>query len=401
MKTVRIALTLCAALFANITIAQDDPEAVYRARLATFLKDPGNFPYAPMEPLAGAPKWRPLPKAASGQTGLSAQALDSAQAYAQTMNSSALIVWHNGKVVREWYAPGTTAQTPLVSKSLSKPLTAIAVGRAIALGKIKSLDQSIADFIPSAKGTPKQKITIRYLLDMRSGMLDQGFNPDPEHPYNRALLDTDFGARIIASYPMPYEPGQRYSYANAPSDLVGMVIEGATGMRYGQFLTRHVLRPIGAQGGSIWVGKPGGLAHSGCCTYLPADTYLRMAVLLQNDGQWQGKRLLPQGYALQMRTGTPQNPNFGMGVWLGAPYKQRRGFGASGTAGPQVLHSERFLDPALYLFDGNSNQIVAISPQHRLIVLRVGPTPPAPKDGKPEWDNAYLPNTLIRGLQQD
>lgn len=384
--------------------AATDDEAVYAQRLATFIKDPGNFPYAPMEALAGTARWKHLPSAraaANGRVqGISAQALDAAQAYALAMNSSAFIVWRDGKLVRQVYAPGITAQTPLVSKSLSKPLTAIAIGRAMQLGHIRSLDQSIADFIPQARGTPKAAITIRYLLDMRSGMLDQGFSTEPDHPFNRALLDPDFGVRIITGYPMPYTPGARYSYANAPSDLIAMVIEGATGQRYGDFLARQVLRPLGAQGGRLWVGRPGGLAHAGCCMYLPADTYLRMAILLANDGQWGGRRLLPGGYVDAMRKGTAQNPNFGLGIWLGEPYQQRRGFGAPGTLGPQVLHSEPFLDPATYLFDGNSNQIVAVSPRHRLIVLRVGPTPPAPKDGRPEWDNSYLANTLIRGIEE-
>jgi CubicO group peptidase (beta-lactamase class C family) len=391
---------LLAAIGANAWAQADtsDSRKVFEERLATFIKDPGNFPYAPMEPLVGTGRWKPLPTASAEQVGIAPDAVETARAYAEAMNSSAFIVWRDGRIEREWYAKGVDARTPLVSKSLSKPLTAIAVGRAMALGKIRSLDQPIADFIPMARGTPKAKITIRYLLDMRSGMLDQGFSPDPAHPYNSALLDTDFGQRIIESYPMPYEPGTRYSYANAPSDLIAMVIEGATGLRYGDFLSREVLRPLGAQGGRIWVGKPGGLAHSGCCTYLPADTYLRLAVLLLDDGKWLNKRLLPKGYVAEMRKGTPQNPNFGLGIWIGEPYHERRGFGAPGTPGPQVLHSEPYLDRDLYLFDGNSNQIVAISPKHRLIVLRVGPTPPAPKDGSAEWDNAFLPNTLIRGL---
>lgn len=387
----------------NVTAkAQTDPadsRKVFEERLATFIRDPGNFPYSPLEPLAGTSRWKPVPLATPAQRTISGEALDLGRAYAEAMNSSAFIVWRNGRIETQWYGKGVHERTPLVSKSLSKPLAAIAIGRAIALGRIRSLDQSIAEFIPAARGTPKAKITIRYLIDMRSGMLDQGFSADPAHPYNSALLDPDFGLKIIEDYPMPYEPGTRYSYANAPSDLVAMVIEGATGTRYGDFLSREVLKRLGAQGGSIWVGKPGGLAHSGCCTYLPAETYLRLAVLLLDDGKWQGKRLLPKGYVAEMRKGTPQNPNFGLGVWLGEPYRQRRGFGAPGTLGPQVLHSEPYLDPDMFLFDGNSNQIVAISPKHRLIVLRTGPNPPAPKDGRPEWDNAFLPNTIIRGLQ--
>jgi CubicO group peptidase (beta-lactamase class C family) len=393
---------LLAGLMTTVAGAQtdwSDAQKVYEDRLATFVKDPGNFPYAPMEPLPGAARWTPLPLVTPAQRSISEKALDDSRAYAEAMNSTAFIVWRNGRIESEWYGKGVDARTPLVSKSLSKPLTAIAIGRAMALGKIRSLDQSIAEFIPSARGTAKAGITIRYLLDMRSGMLDQGFSADPAHPYNLALLDTEFGRKIIESYPMPYEPGTRYSYANAPSDLVAMVIEGATGMRYGDFLSREVLKPLGAQGGRIWVGKPDGLAHSGCCTYLPADSYLRLAILLINDGKWQSKRLLPAGYVAEMRKGTAQNPNFGLGVWLGEPYRQRRGFGAPGTMGPQVLHSEPFLDQDLFLFDGNSNQIVAISLKFRLIVLRVGATPPAAKDGRPEWDNAFLPNTIIRGLK--
>lgn len=395
-----------AAIHPAVASAQQTPnnaadEAVYRQRLNTFFKDPGNFHYAPMEKLPGVATWRPLPQRAAARRAIDATALEAARAYAQTMRSSAFIVWKDGKIDYSWYGAGTDATTPLVSKSLSKPLTAIAVGRAIQLGKIRSLDQSIADFIPELKGTAKAAIRVRYLLDMRSGMLEQGFSTDPDHPLNRAYLDTDHGRRIVEDYPMVADPGSRYGYANAPSDLIALVIERATGRRYSEFLSNEVLRPLGAQGGEIWVDRPGGLAHSGCCTTLPAETYLRLAILLLQDGKWGGRTLLPTGYVTEMRRGTPQNPNFGLGIWLGEPYHERRGFGAPGAAGPQVLHSEPFLDPHLFLFDGNSNQIVAVSPKHRLIVLRLGATPPPPaQNGGAEWDNSYLPNSIIRGIKR-
>jgi CubicO group peptidase (beta-lactamase class C family) len=368
--------------------------------MATFLKDPGNFPYSPMEPLNGAAGWRPMKVAPPARRSIAPAALDEATAYAAKMRSSAFMVWHAGQLERAEFAAGSTAATPLVSKSLSKPLTAIAVGRAIALGKIASLDQSIADFIPELKGTPKAAIKVRHLLDMRSGLLDQGFSTDPEHPLNRGYLDPDHGRRIVESYPLIAEPGSRYSYANAPSDLVALVIERATGRRYGEFVGSEVLKPIGAPGGEIWVNRPGGLAHSGCCTMLPPEAFLRMAILLLDDGTWQGKRLLPTGYVAEMRKGTAQNPSFGLGIWLGQPWRLRRGFGAPGTAGPQVLHSEPYDDPDLFLFDGNANQTVFVSPRERLVVLRMGPFPPAPSATSREWDNAFLPNTLLRGIRR-
>lgn len=394
-----LALAGCAAAaLAAGTSGWSDAEAVYRERFAIYIKDPGNYPYAPMEPIAGAPGWRPMAVVTPVRRTIAPAALDEASAYALRMRSSAFMVWRGGRLEAAAFGNGADARTPLVSKSLSKPLTALAVGRAIALGRIASLDQSIADFIPELKGTPKAAITVRYLLDMRSGLLDQGASADPAHPYNRSLLAIDHGREIVENYPLIAAPGSRYSYANAPSDLVALVIERATGRRYGEFVGSEVLRPIGAPGGEIWVDRPGGLAHSGCCAALPAETFLRMAILLLDDGKWEGRQLLPKGYPAQMRKGTPQNPNFGLGVWIGEPYHLRRGFGAPGMLGPQVLHSEPYLDPGLYLFDGNSNQTVAISPRHRLIVLRMGPTPPPASAANPEWDNAFLPNTVIRGI---
>jgi CubicO group peptidase (beta-lactamase class C family) len=378
--------------------ALGDAEAIYRQRFATFLKDPGNFPYAPLETITGAPHWQPMVPAAD--PALDPAALDQAQAYAAAMRSSALLVWHDGRLVRGWYAPWLDARSLLVTKSLSKPITALAVGRAIALGKIASLDQPLSAILPELQGTAKGRILVRHLLDMRSGMLDQGFSADPDHPLNRAYLSIDHGREILDHYPMMTEPGTHYAYANAPSDLVALVIERATGRRYGEFVGTEVLRPLGAPGGTIWVDRAGGLAHSGCCTYLPAEVFLRMAMLILDDGVWHGRRLLPRGYTAQMRQGTPQNPNFGLGIWLGEPYHQRRGFGAPGMPGPQVLHSAPYFDPDLFLFDGNSNQTVQVSPRHRLIVLRLGPTPPAPAPGQAEWDNAYLPNLLIRAIRR-
>jgi CubicO group peptidase (beta-lactamase class C family) len=119
-----------------------------------------------------------------------------------------------------------------------------------------------------------------------------------------------------------------------------------------------------------------------------------MAVLVLQDGVWKGRRLLPPGYVAQMRAGTPQNPYYGMGLWVAGRYTERRGFTHPDRPVPKVLHSEPYLARDLALFDGNSNQVVYIVPSAKLVVLRTGETPPK----SPEWDNAFLPNTLLKGM---
>jgi CubicO group peptidase (beta-lactamase class C family) len=343
----------------------------------------------------------PLAGAAAGNTRIAAAALQAAEEYAARNNSSAFMVWHDGKIEKASFFKGMKPEGTFPSRSLAKPMTAVAIGRAIALGKIRSLDQPVADFVTEWRGDPRRsRILVRHLLDMRSGFLPQGPAMTAEDILNRAYLHPRHEQIIIHDYPVVDEPGTRYEYNNATSELVAVLIERATGVRYGEWLSREVLQRIGSPGGTIWVNRPGGTAHSGCCLMLPAEAWLRLGVLLLQDGVWEGKRLLPAGYVQAMRTPTAENPYYGLGVYVAGRYIARRGFAnpARDTEARRVLHSEPYLADDVFLFDGNSNQVVFIIPSRRLVVLRVGDNPPRGAGG--EWDNSALPNLLIRGFPQ-
>ncbi|MEO0412226.1 MAG: serine hydrolase [Pseudomonadota bacterium] len=348
--------------------------------------------YDPVEPVPGDPNYTPL---SAGTTDLVTDAaLDAVDSYAAQRNSQALIIWKDGQVVRETYYGDTTRQSQIISRSLAKPITALAVGRALMLGKIDSLDQPVADFITEWKDdAQKSKILVRHLLDQRSGFLPQGQSMDPESPLNRAYLHPRHDEVIINDMPLTYEPGTDYQYANATSEMIAPLIERATGMRYGDFVGQEIIQKIGGQGGNVWVNRPGGTAHAGCCILLPAEDWLRMAVVILQDGVWDGARILPEGYVAKMRTGTEQNPYYGLGLWLPHTYLERRGFANPSIPYGKVLHTEPYLDKDMMMFDGNSNQIVYMIPSANMIALRVGNRPPKDK----EWDNTVLPNTLIRG----
>ncbi len=371
----------------------DGYKQTYEERLQIYMTNPADYPYDPMEPVEGTDGFQPLPQASDPE--IDDEAIEKAKEYAVGSQAAAYIAWHKGKVISSYYGNGIDASTPLVSKSLSKPLGSIVVGRAIELGYIDSLDQELGTIIKELEGKPKGKIKVRHLLDMRSGLLDQGFNNDPESPWNLAYLSLDHGTYIAEEYPMIDQPGTRYAYSNATGDFVALVVERASGRRWSEFLGNEILKPIGAAGGEIWVSKPGGLAHSGCCMYMPAESYLRLGILLAQDGTWDGRRLLPEGYVTEMGKGTEQNPNYGLGLWLGQPYQEYRGFGAPGAPGPKILQSEPFLAEDTVMFDGNNNQTVHISAKEQLVVLRMGPFPPQDF----VWDNSYLPNALMRGLK--
>lgn len=366
----------------------------YEAQQKAAIAGGGLPAYDPLEPVRGASPYQPLPV---GPARIDASPLQKAEQFARERNSSAFLVWHEGALVQESYFGEADRDYLINAKSLAKPLTAIIVGRAIQQGHIKSLDQPVADFITEWKSDPgKSKILIRHLLDMRSGLLPQGFGGDPENVLNRAYLHPRHDEVIINEYPLVNEPGSRYEYANANSELVAPVIERATGQRYHDYVSDALLIPIGAQGGTVWVNRPGGVAHAGCCIQLPGQTWVRLGILLLNDGVWEGERLLPDGYVNAMRTPTKENPHAGLGVWVAGDYVESRGPLHPSMEAGKTLHSEPYADRDLFLFDGNGSQVVYIVPSQRLIIVRTGDRPPTDKP----WDNSYIPNLVINAIKR-
>lgn len=370
-------------------------EATYLARYEALARSgsvgAGEAAYGPLDSVQGHPNPAPLPTRSVPT--FSSGTLAAARSYAGTRNSSALIIWRDGAIEEETYFGDFDRHSPIISKSLAKPITALVVGRAIMQGHIESLDQPVADFITEWQHDDRRsRITIRQLLGMRSGLLPQALAGGPEDVLYRAYLHPRHDEIIINDYPVVDEPGSAYEYSNANAELIAPIIERATGVTYADYVSQALLAPIGAAGGSVWVNREGGTAHSGCCMMLQAQSYLRMAILLLDDGVWEGTRLLPRGYVAQMREPAPQNPHYGLGVWLAGPYVERRGYANPRVDEGKVLHSEPYLDSDIFLFDGNSNQVVYVIPSQRTILLRTGGRPPQQR----EWDNAFLPNLLIR-----
>lgn len=373
-----------------------EEEALYETRfkilLKAFASGAATTEYDTLVPVRGAEPGSS--ELAVADERLDTQTADAITSYAADNNSQALIVYHSGKIIHETYFQGMDANSLIVGKSLAKPLGVIAIGRAIQAGKIGSLDQPVSDFIIEWKGTDKGSILIRHLLQMRSGLLPQGAAPELENVLNRAYLHPSHDQVIINEYPLTHEPGARYEYSNANAELVAPLIERATGAQYEDWITNEVLLPIGATGGEIWMNQPGGTAHSGCCVLLPARSWLKLAILVTQNGEWNGEQLLPEGFTSEMTTPTAKNPHTGMGVYVGQPYVEYRGYFNPDIQIGKTYHSEPYADEDLILFDGNSNQVVYMIPSKELIILRLGATPPR----DPAWDNAFLPNIVTKAI---
>ncbi len=260
--------------------ATDD--ALYLQRLERRARLMADFEtYDTVEPVPGAARTLALATATRRTSTITRESREAATAYAAASPSTSLLIWRRGRVELERYFGERRREDTILGRSLAKPLAAIAVGRAIALRKIRSLDQPVADFLAEWRGDPRRsRIRIHQLLDGTSGFLPQAFSVAPDDILNLAFLHPRHDEIIATDYPLVSDPGAEFSYNNAQFDLVALLIRRATGRRYHEFVGEELLRPIGARGGEVWVNRPGGTAHAGCCIQIPPESWLRLGVLL-------------------------------------------------------------------------------------------------------------------------
>ncbi|MDX2145148.1 MAG: serine hydrolase [Rhodospirillaceae bacterium] len=353
--------------------------------------------YEPTEDVPGAHDGF-IAVAPEAERTIPAQTLEVARDYAAKNRSSSLLIWHKGKLQSADYWGGAQ-DTPVNSRSLHKMLGGLLIGAAIKDGHIASLDDPTAKYIVAWRGTPKEKITIRNVLQMSSGLM-WFRGGGPYSLASRRYIDPEWDRLLVENVPLEFPPGSAYDYSDITADVMPHIIEGATKKRYAEYLGDAILKPIGAAGGKIWVNREGGMPHGGCCLMLPPETWLRIGVMVLNYGAVAGREVLPSWWVTEMRKPSRNNPHFGLMTWLGQPYTQRRLFhrpNSPNNAAPRpgAFHSEPYLADDLFLFDGMNGQIVYMVPSQDLVIVRTGLRPPP---NQPEWDNSALPNMILRGL---
>lgn len=140
--------------------------------------------------------------------------------------------------------------------SITKTFTAVLTLQLIESGKL-GLDDTLQTHLPSYTADYSERITIRHLLQNRSGIphyidLPGWFDND----YKRTLTQ-DVLLSAIAALPLKFEPGSDYLYSNANYYLLGLIIEKIEGAPYDRVLENRILSPLGLDDtGQIYEAPP-------------------------------------------------------------------------------------------------------------------------------------------------
>lgn len=247
-------------------------------------------------------------KAGSAPWLISDKKLENPPADLQTLlndlQTTALLVIEDGKIVYEHYDLGGGAETLSPSFSMSKSILSLLYGFALEDGRIKSLDEPVSRYLPEWEDRDEGKITLRQLLTMTSGLnWKEGFiNPFSilaEGYYGRDLHTTALRQRQVA------EPGKVFSYQSGSVQLLGLALARATNMNLSEYLSRKLWFPLGAEKDALWsLDHEEGMEKAFCCLNATARDFARIGELTRLKGQWQGKTLLSDRYINLITTPT-------------------------------------------------------------------------------------------------
>jgi len=176
------------------------------------------------------------------------------EAFLREMDTDGIAILHRGRLVFERYANGMTEETPHILMSVSKSMLGLL------LHELEiDAERKVVDLVPELRDTAYRGATIRHLLDMRAGIAwDENYlaTSGPIIEYRKASgwnplgpgeTPSDLGSffRHLKETDGPH--GGRFHYVSPNSDLLGTLVERATGRRYAELMSERIWKKAGAE----------------------------------------------------------------------------------------------------------------------------------------------------------
>ncbi len=386
MRTIVVAIVGILLLAAVVVLLQLDWGLIQRYwnRPTDIGEWPASF-YQPAVPIPGgnAPFFE---IAADAQRTIAAAVLQQAAEYAQAHNSAALLVLHRGRVQMERYWQGIGPDTLFSGRAMTRSMLGPLVGIALAEGALTSVDEPVSKYLTEWSNDPRGAITLRELLWNISGLENPPLDAVGVFSKStRISLGSDFAAAAL-DFDMEREPGTFFAVSNANAQLIGVVLERATGRAYESYLAEKLWTPMGAGQAEIYMDRDGGMPAVYCCYRATPRDWLRLGAVLLNDGVVGEQRLWPEGWVGEMTRPSPVNPNYGYQVWVGNPPGESRNYVQNSESG--FPHGPPIAAADVFFLEGGGFRTLYVIPSQELVILRLGYM-------DADWQTSALPNILL------
>ena len=260
----------------------------------------------------------------------------------ENLKSVGLLMIKNDSIVFEKYWNGYSDSSLSGSFSMAKSITSLLIGVAIKEGKIKSVQESVGDFLPEFKEGEKAKLKIIDLLTMSSGTnWDESYiNPlsvTAELYYGADAYKTATGVKMVK------QPGSIHEYKSGDTQLLGLLLEKATGSSLSDYAAQKLWQPLGAAHPALWsTDHEAGNEKAYCCFNSNTRDFARIGKLMLDSGKWKGVPIIDSDYYARSITPCGINDNtgkacdyYGYQWWIDPEHKQI--FYARGILGQYII----------------------------------------------------------------
>lgn len=210
--------------------------------------------------------------------------------------TTGLLVIKDGVVLYENYWRGHHANQQHISWSLAKSMISALIGVAISEGYITNVNDPVDQYAPQLKDTAYNDVPLKHVLQMSSGV---GFNED----YDDDNADVVQLARIAAvggsfnayakKLKREHEPGTFNHYSSFDTQVLAMVLQGATQRSLSDYMAEKLWQPLGTENNGYWITDSQGMEMAFGGFNATLRDYARFGLLYLNQGQWNGKQLVP------------------------------------------------------------------------------------------------------------
>ena len=313
------------------------------------------------------------------------------EAFAETYKNwsetggKALLVWQNGELVLETYAEGVSPTDRSKSFSMHKSILGL-VAATMEVDGLISLDDPISQYVDAYKKGGRETLTIRDMLQHKSGLERYPFSPPSLDALNMLLSDkiekTALKAKRVDDVPV-------FDYSNINHQVAGAALRQAlaekTSQTYAEYLSSRIWKPAGASDAYLWSETETGSPRFYAGLQANARDWLKLGILIaENNGE-----IVPKSAIDAFLAPSSLNSGYGLGIWLGSPADGAREYGPSTEM--VVPSADPFILEDTVFFDGFGGQRVYISDSANLVVVRIG-------DVRFDWDDTALPNTVAKAL---
>jgi CubicO group peptidase (beta-lactamase class C family) len=225
-------------------------------------------------------------------------------AFLTRSDTDALTIMKGGKFVGDWFAPHMEFGARHIIFSISKSLTAILAGILEGEG-VFDPQAPVTRYLPESAGSAYGDASVRHVLDMSVSLDFEEAYLDPESAfarYRRATLwnpggGTESLADFILTLQRLDEPhGRTFRYRSPNSDLLGILIERASGQRFAELMHEKLWLPLGAMSeASVTVDLAGTARTAGGISVTPRDL-ARIGEMMRQGGIANGRRIVPEAW---------------------------------------------------------------------------------------------------------